>query len=153
MAKYRLYKNNNRKSAGYGKYYAKKAAEGMVDMSGLIAHMAGHNSAFSKGVITGVLADLVECVRELAYEGKSVKIDNLGIRLHFVVGKCLARHAEVVVALLFIRSRFSCEAMPASITTSTFWSSPPPDGLVAMSLSTMSGSDFGSAVSPSSTEL
>jgi predicted histone-like DNA-binding protein len=41
--------------------------------------MAGHNSAFSKGVITGVLADLVECVRELAYEGKSVKIDNLGI--------------------------------------------------------------------------
>ena len=79
MAKYRLYKYNNRKSAGFGKYYAKKAAEGMVEMNGLIAHMAGHNSAFSKGVITGVLADLVECVRELAYEGKSVKIDNLGI--------------------------------------------------------------------------
>ena len=50
MAKYRLYKNNNKKSVGYNKYYAKKAAEGMVD-----------------------------CVRELAYEGKSVKIDNLGI--------------------------------------------------------------------------
>ena len=79
MAKYRLYKNNNKKSVGYNKYYAKKAAEGMVDMNGLIQHMAGHNSAFSKGVITGVLADLVECVRELAYEGKSVKIDNLGI--------------------------------------------------------------------------
>ena len=79
MAKYRIYKNNNKKSTGYGKYYAKKAAEGMVEMPDLIQHMAGHNSAFSKGVITGVLADLVECVRELAYEGKSVKIDNLGI--------------------------------------------------------------------------
>ena len=79
MAKYRLYKNNNKKSVGYNKYYAHKKSQGMVDMSGLIAHMAGHNSAFSKGVITGVLSDLVDCVRELAYEGKSVKIDNLGI--------------------------------------------------------------------------
>ena len=79
MAKYRLYKNNNRKSAGYGKYYAKKAAEGVVSKEELIQHMAGHNSSFTEGTITGVLTDLVRCVRELAYEGKAVKIDNLGI--------------------------------------------------------------------------
>jgi predicted histone-like DNA-binding protein len=79
MAKYRLYKNNNRKSAGYGKYYARKASEGLMELDGLIEHMAGHNSAYSVGTIKGVIADLVSHVRELAYEGKSVKIDNLGI--------------------------------------------------------------------------
>jgi len=31
--------------------------------------MAGHNSPYSKGVIKGVLTDMVECVREIAYEG------------------------------------------------------------------------------------
>ena len=79
MAKYRLYKNNNRKSAGYGKYYARKASEGLMELDCLIEHMAGHNSAYSVGTIKGVIADLVSHVRELAYEGKSVKIDNLGI--------------------------------------------------------------------------
>ena len=79
MAKFRLYKNNNRKSTGYNKYYAKKCAEGMLDLDDLVAHMNGHNSPYSKGVIKGVLTDMVECVRELAYEGKSVKIPDLGI--------------------------------------------------------------------------
>lgn len=79
MAKYRLYKNNNMKSTSYGKYYARKAAEGLVGMDELILHMAGHNSVYSEGTITGVVKDLVNHVRELAYEGKSVKIDNLGI--------------------------------------------------------------------------
>ena len=79
MAKYRLYKNNNARSAGFGKYYARKAAEGLIGMNELIQHMAGHNSVYSEGTITGVVTDLVNHVRELAYEGKSVKIDNLGI--------------------------------------------------------------------------
>lgn len=79
MAKYRLQKVDSPKALGYGKYYAHKASEGMVDMDGLIQHMSGHNTVFSEGVISGVLKDMVKCVRELAYEGKSVKIDNLGI--------------------------------------------------------------------------
>ena len=79
MAKYRIYKNTNVKSAGYNKYYAKKAGEGLVELPDLVRHMAGHNTAFSEGVINGVITDMVRCVRELAYEGKSVKIENLGI--------------------------------------------------------------------------
>ena len=50
-------------------------------------------------------------------------------------------------------SRFSLVDMPASITTSTFSSGDAPAGFPAISLSTMSGSDFGSAVFPSSMEL
>ena len=79
MAKFKMYKNNNRKSTGYNKYYARKASTGNVDLNGLVNHMAGHNTPYSKGVIKGVLEDMVECVRELAYEGKNVKIPNLGI--------------------------------------------------------------------------
>ena len=79
MAKYRLYQNSNEKSNGYGKYYAHKKSQGMISLEQLIAHMSGHNSAFSEGTISGVLKDMVCCVRELAYQGYSVKIDNLGI--------------------------------------------------------------------------
>jgi len=79
MAKYRLYKNNNERSRGYGKYYARKAAGKLLTLDDLVAHMAGHNTAYSKGVIQGVITDMVECTRELAYEGNQVKIENLGI--------------------------------------------------------------------------
>ena len=79
MAKFKMYKNTNRKSTGYNKYYARKDPQGLVVLDDLVNHMSGHNSAYSKGVIKGVLTDMVECVRELAYEGKSVKIEDLGI--------------------------------------------------------------------------
>ncbi len=79
MGKYRLYKNTNMKSAGFNKFYAKKVSQGLMTVDELIKHMAGHNSAFSEGVIRGVITDMVNCVRENAYEGRAVKIDNLGI--------------------------------------------------------------------------
>ena len=79
MAKFKMYKNNNRKSTGYNKYYARKASMGTVELDGLVNHMSGHNTVYSRGVIKGVLEDMVECVRELAYEGKTVKIPNLGL--------------------------------------------------------------------------
>ena len=63
MAKYRLYKNKNVKSTGYNKYYAKKAAGKLVDMDGLVQHMAGHNSPYSKGLLKGIVTDMVECIR------------------------------------------------------------------------------------------
>ena len=90
MAKYRLYKNKNVKSTGYNKYYAKKAAGKLIDLEGIVRHMAGHNSPYSKGVIKGVLTDMVECVREMAYEGNQVKIDNLGIFQVSLKSKCVA---------------------------------------------------------------
>lgn len=79
MAKYRLYKNNNSKSRSYNKYYARKAAEGMVEVDDVADHMVAHGCAYSKGTIKGVVADLTEHIREMAYEGKSVKIPDLGI--------------------------------------------------------------------------
>ena len=79
MAKYRLYKNNNLRSNCYGKWYARKAAEGLVTTEDLVQIIAGNYSGFSEGQIAGVVKDLVTRIRALAYEGKAVKIDNLGI--------------------------------------------------------------------------
>jgi hypothetical protein len=41
--------------------------------------MAARNTTYSEGEMRGLLIDLTELVRELSYEGRAVKIDNLGI--------------------------------------------------------------------------
>lgn len=79
MIKYYLKKNNNQKSDYYGKYYAYPVIEETIDLEKLAAHMASHNTPFSKGVIKGLLTDMVGCVKELMLEGKNVKIDDLAI--------------------------------------------------------------------------
>ena len=79
MIKYNLKKNNNRKSDYYGKLYAYPVIDETVDLEKLSGHMASHNTPFSKGVIKGLLTDMVSCVKELMLEGKNVKIDDLAI--------------------------------------------------------------------------
>jgi len=51
MAKYRLYKNKNLRSTAYGKWYARKSAEGLVSTNDLVMMMVGRNSGFSEGQI------------------------------------------------------------------------------------------------------
>jgi hypothetical protein len=41
--------------------------------------MAEHNTAFSEGLIVGVLTDFVKCVREMVLNGNTVKVGNLAI--------------------------------------------------------------------------
>ena len=77
--KYRLKKNNNRKSAGYGKYYGTRTTQGLISTEELAKRMAARNTTYSEGEMRGLLIDLTALVRELAYCGNSVKIDNLGI--------------------------------------------------------------------------
>lgn len=50
-----------------------------MNLKGLAKHMSLHNSPFSAGMITGLLIDMVECIKELLLEGKNVKIDDLAI--------------------------------------------------------------------------
>ena len=79
MIRYKLYKNTNEKSAQFGKWYARASATNNVDLDGLAAHMATHNSPYSKGVIRGVLTDMITCIKELVLDGKGVKLDDLAI--------------------------------------------------------------------------
>ncbi len=77
---YRKYQNKNDKSVSYGKWFGRSVTLGKtVTLEDLAEHMAQHNTPYSEGVIKGVLTDMVNCIRELVLEGKSVKIPNLCI--------------------------------------------------------------------------
>ena len=72
---YRKYQNRVKESKMYGKWYARVVTMGKtVTLEELAEHMAQHNTPYSEGVIRGVLTDMVNCIRELVLEGKSVKI-------------------------------------------------------------------------------
>ena len=77
---YRKYQNKVQGSVSYGKWFGRSVTLGKtVTLEDLAEHMAQHNTPYSEGIIKGVLTDMVNCIRELVLEGKSVKIPNLCI--------------------------------------------------------------------------
>ena len=75
-----LTKNTNDAIQGtLGKYYARVEYKGTMGLRELASHMHHHNTAFSKGIVMGVLGDMVDCIKELALLGYVVKIDDLGL--------------------------------------------------------------------------
>ena len=62
-----------------GLWYARPVINETLDIEALSRHMAKHNTPFSPGVIKGVLADMVACIKELILDGKNVKLDDLAI--------------------------------------------------------------------------
>ena len=62
-----------------GKLYARVDYKQSLSVQDMAHHMAEHNTAFSEGLITGILIDFVRCVREQVLNGNTVKIDNLAI--------------------------------------------------------------------------
>ena len=63
----------------FGKWFAKNVVEETIDLDALAEHMSHHHSPYSKGVIKGLLTDMIGCIKELLLEGKNVKIDDLAI--------------------------------------------------------------------------
>ena len=63
----------------FGKWFAKNVVEETIDLDGLADHMSHHHSPYSKGVLKGLLTDMIGCIKELLLEGKNVKIDDLAI--------------------------------------------------------------------------
>ena len=62
-----------------GKLYARVSYKQTMDLHDMAAHMAEHNTAFSEGLIVGVLTDFVKGVREMVLNGNTVKVGNLAI--------------------------------------------------------------------------
>ena len=62
-----------------GKLYARVSYKQNMDIHDMAVHMAEHNTAFSEGLIVGVLTDFVKCVREQVLNGNTVKVGNLCI--------------------------------------------------------------------------
>ena len=65
MIRYVLRQNSNELSKVFGKFFAFPVIEETVDLAGLSEHMSSHNTPFSKGVIKGLLTDMVNCIKEL----------------------------------------------------------------------------------------
>ena len=78
LATVRQYKNEKMPEAN-GLWFAYPVITETIDINGLAAHMASHNTPFSKGAIKGMLTDMVTCVKELASQGFAIKIDDLAI--------------------------------------------------------------------------
>ena len=99
MLELNLYKNNDSTSAQYGKAYARVDQKETYTIDSLAEHMADHNTPFSKGTIQGILTDMVGCIRELALNGNTVKIDNLAIFMCSVESNPMSRYAVARAAI------------------------------------------------------
>ncbi len=81
------------KSPLKGLWYARPVIEETFEIEKLARHMANHNTPYSAGVIKGVLADMVACIKELILDGKNVKLDDLAIFSVGIVSKKGAQSA------------------------------------------------------------
>ncbi len=79
MIRFQVRQFKNDLSTSNGRWFAYPHVEETVDLDGLAEHMSKHNTVFSKGVVKGLLTDMVNCVKEIMLEGKNVKIDDLAI--------------------------------------------------------------------------
>ena len=80
ILKYRLYtRKDPDQPDAEPKWYGKAIQDRTIDFEGLVTHMSEHNSPYSRGVIHGVLTDMLDCVKELVLDGKSVRLGDLGL--------------------------------------------------------------------------
>ena len=105
----------------HGLWYARPVIT-ELDIVALAKHMSKHNTPFSPGVIKGVLADMVACIKELILDGKNVKLDDLAIFSVGIVsdhGAASAQEFKVSehVKGLKLRARATDNVETASTTT------------------------------------
>lgn len=75
-----LYQNTNQKIAeAYGKWFPRVVSDETIGLEELAAHMASHNTPYSKGAILGMLTDAAVCTKELLLLGKNVKFADIAI--------------------------------------------------------------------------
>ena len=79
MLKYRKYKINSENEQMNGKVAARAVIDQTIGIDQLAAHMAKHGTPYTRGVIAGILKDMVDCIQHLALDGIAVKIDDLAI--------------------------------------------------------------------------
>ena len=87
MIRYKKYQVTGENSPLKGPWYARPVIEETFDIERLAKHMSKHNTPYSAGVIKGVLADMVSCIKELILDGKNVKLDDLAIFSVGIVSK------------------------------------------------------------------
>ena len=80
MVRIVLYQNTNQKIAeACGKWFPRVVSDETIGLEELAAHMASHNTPYSKGAILGMLTDAAACTKELLLLGKNVKFADIAI--------------------------------------------------------------------------
>ena len=60
------------------KAYANIQLAGHYTTEDLCEHVISHNGTYTEGTVTGVLTDMVKCIRELLLQGYSIQVGALG---------------------------------------------------------------------------
>lgn len=76
--RYVMYQNPIKSSKTYGKWYARAAQMGTLNLEGVARHISHHGSIYTEDVVYGVLKKFKSCLLELIMQNQRVKIDGLG---------------------------------------------------------------------------
>ena len=79
MIRYIKYQSKSTLEGANGKWFIRIKNGEQVNVDGLAAHMAQHNTPYSEGTIRGILCDAVNCIKEILLDGKTVKLQDLAI--------------------------------------------------------------------------
>ena len=93
--KYKIISRKNpQEPDGAPQYYAKAVQDRTMEFEDFVSHMSDHNSPYSRGVIHGVLTDMLDCLQELVLDGKSVRLGELGLFSIGLTGKTAATQKD-----------------------------------------------------------
>ena len=90
--KYRKVKRTPQTGENAGKelWYATVVTDREMSFEEFVDHISSHNSPYSRGTVHGVMMDMLDCLKELILDGKSVRLGDLGL---FSIG--MSSHGEV----------------------------------------------------------
>ena len=79
--KYRKVKRTPQTGENAGKelWYATVVTDREMNFEGFVDHISSHNSPYSRGTVHGVMMDMLDCLKELILDGKSVRLGDLGL--------------------------------------------------------------------------
>ena len=90
--KYRKVKRTPQTGENAGKelWYATVVTDREMNFEEFVDNISSHNSPYSRGTVHGVMMDMLDCLKELILDGKSVRLGDLGL---FSIG--MKSHGEL----------------------------------------------------------
>ena len=90
--KYRKVKRTPQTGENAGKelWHATVVTDREMNFEEFVDHISSHNSPYSRGTVHGVMMDMLDCLKELILDGKSVRLGDLGL---FSIG--MKSHGEL----------------------------------------------------------
>ena len=79
--KYRKVKRTPQTGENAGKelWCATVVTDREMSFEEFVDHISSHNSPYSRGTVHGVMMDMLDCMKELILDGKSVRLGDLGL--------------------------------------------------------------------------